>query len=197
MFGDIIDTLVAVLRESDVVVSEKMAVCTISTDETQTVNTTLPAIAVGIEDSMGADVFIGGAVKDRLRIKLCVMTNLTNYSWSADGGLQAKIISYGHRVRNVIERAKCAGKFDELQRKYNLWPLYKGFKTYQRIAMKNEFQAEVSIAEVVYETTVLDSGLHAEQHPTAQVEKGIIRGYSGTEQDQQTEIPVDNTAANE
>lgn len=193
MFGDIVDTLVAVLRESDIVASEKMAVCVISKDETQTVNTTLPAIAIGFEDSMGADVFIGGAVKDRLRIKICVMTNLTNYSWSGDKGLQAKILSYGHRVRNVIETAKGDGKFDELQKKYNLWPLYKGFKSYQRIAMAKDFQMEVSVAEVVYETTVFDIGLYADQHPTAQVEKGVIQGYSGTEQDQTTKLPIEIT----
>lgn len=191
MFGDIVDTLVAVLRESDIVASEKMAVCVISKDETQTVNTTLPAIAIGFEDSMGADVFIGGAVKDRLRIKICVMTNLTNYSWSGDKGLQAKILSYGHRVRNAIETAKGAGKFEELQKKYNLWPLYKGFKSYQRIAMAKDFQMEVSVAEVVYETTVLDLGLYTGEHPTAQVEKGVIQGYSGTEQDQTTKIPIE------
>lgn len=193
MFGDIVDTLVAVLRESDIVTSEKMAVCVIAKDETQTVNTTLPAIAIGFEDSMGADVFIGGAVKDRLRIKICVMTNLTNYSWSGDKGLQAKILSYGHRVRNAVEMAKGAGKFDELKAKYNLWPLYKGFKSYQRIAITKDFQTEVSVAEIVYETTVFDLGLYAEQHPTAQVDKGVIRGYSGTEQDQETKIPIEET----
>lgn len=111
MFGDIIDRIIQVLRNSQVVIANKMSVCVISSDETQTVNTPLPAIAVGVEDSNNADVFIGGAIKDRLRIKLCVLVDLTNYSWSADKQFQASLISLGHGVRNAVEKAKTAGDF--------------------------------------------------------------------------------------
>lgn len=189
MFGDIIDTFIQVLRNSEVVTTEKMSVCVISSDEAQTVNTPPPAIAIGIEDSLNADVFIGGAVKDRLRIKLCVMVNISNYSWTKDRDFQANLISLGRRTRNAIERAKSKGEFVELQRKYNLWPIYKGFKTYQRISTREALNADVMVNEIIYESTVLDMDLLRENNPTEEIKKLKIKGFSGTKQDQTTELP--------
>lgn len=193
MFGDIIDRIIQVLRNSQVVIANKMSVCVISSDETQTVNTPLPAIAVGVEDSNNADVFIGGAIKDRLRIKLCVLVDLTNYSWSADKQFQASLISLGHGVRNAVEKAKTAGDFLELQQKYNLWPIYQGFKTYQRISTKDTFNTEVMVCEVMYESTVFDLDLARESRPTEDVEKVKIKGFTGTDQDLTTELPIVTT----
>lgn len=190
MFGDIIDTFIQVLRKAEVVVAKKMSVCVISSDETQTVNTPLPAVSVGVEDSNNADVFIGGAIKDRLRIKLCVLVNLSNYSWTKDNQFQADLISLGHGVRNAIEKAKTAGEFLALQQKYNLWPLYQGFRTYQRISTKDTFNTEVMVCEVQYESTVFDLELARESRPTEAVEKVEITGASGTDQDLTTELPI-------
>ena len=167
MFGDIIDRIIQVLRNSQVVIANKISVCVISSDETQTVNTPLPAIAVGVEDS--------------------------NYSWSADKQFQASLISLGHGVRNAVEKAKTAGDFLGLQQKYNLWPLYQGFKTYQRISTKDTFNTEVMVCEVMYESTVFDLELARESRPTEEVEKVKIKGFTGTDQDLTTELPIVTT----
>ena len=92
-----------------------------------------------------------------------------------------------------MEKAKTAGDFLGLQQKYNLWPIYQGFKTYQRISTKDTFNTEVMVCEVMYESTVFDLELARESRPTDEVEKVKIKGFTGTDQDLTTELPIVTT----
>lgn len=188
MFGDIINTLILVLRKSQVVTENKMSVCVEGSDEESTVNTPLPAIAIGVEDSQDADVFIGGAVKDKLKLKLSVIVNLSNYSWTNDNFRQAKLISLAQGVRNAIELARKKGEFAELETKYDFFALYKGFETGVRSATRNEIKVEVSITILKYDITVLDKGLLSAMNPTQTVSEVDLTGFSGTAQDKTTII---------
>lgn len=186
------DILIKTLRGDKTLKSAKVSVLAVSVDETQTVNTPLPAVAIAFDESMDAEVFIGGMVKDKLSIRLCVMVDLTNFSWSQDGSEQSRMMSLAHSVRNAVEKAKGTKVFDELYKKYDFFPIYQGFKTYQRIGMRNEFQKEISVVEIVYQTTMLDKSLYAETNPTCTVEQVDITGYSGSDSDLTTSIKVKN-----
>ena len=107
--------------------------------------------------------------------------------------LRPSVHALGHGVRNAVEKAKTAGDFLGLQQKYNLWPLYQGFKTYQRISTKDTFNTEVMVCEVMYESTVFDLELARESRPTEEVEKVKIKGFTGTDQDLTTELPIVTT----
>lgn len=189
MYGEVIDAVIGELRKSRRLASAKLSMVAISTDETQTVNTPLPAVAVGFEESMGADVFIGGAIRDRLNLRLCVMVDLTNFSWSPDSNEQARLLSLGHLVRREFEQAKTSRSFDDLYRRYDFFPLYRGFKTYQRIAMRNDFRKEVSIFELVYQTTMIDKQAAADCRRMQTVENVDITGFTGGEDDLTTHLP--------
>lgn len=192
MFGEVMDIIVKTIRGAKELKPAKLSVIAITTDETQTVNTPLPAVAVAFEESMNADVFIGGMIRDRFNIRICVMADLTNFSWSADGGEQAKLLSLAHSVRNVIEKAKATKAYSELYAKYDFYPLYKGFRTYQRIAMRNDFKKEISVIELVYQTTMLDKCLKADMNPTCTVEQVDIARHYGLASDLTTSITVNN-----
>lgn len=189
MYGDVIDTFVDVLRSSQVAIKNKMAVCVVASDESETVNTTLPAIAVGIEDSENANVFIGGAIADKMNIKLSVMVNLNNSSWTADNKIQSYTITLASKVRNAIELARNDNKFAILQQKYDFCPLYKGFKTFTRVAMRDDFQEEVLVIQLLYVSTVFDKELHTKVNPSAVAKEVDLTGFSGTNQDNVTIIP--------
>lgn len=186
------DILIKTLRGDKALKSAKVSVLAVSVDETQTVNTPLPAVAIAFDESMDAEVFIGGMIKDKLSIRLCVMVDLTNFSWSQDGSEQSRMMSLAHSVRNAVEKAKGTKVFDELYKKYDFFPIYQGFKTYQRIGMRKEFQKEISVVEIVYQTTMLDKSLYAETNPTCTVEQVDITGYSGSDSDLTTSIKVKN-----
>lgn len=189
MYGDIIDAFVQSLRRSAVVTQNKIAVCVVASDEMGTVNTTLPAIAIWVEDSDDADIFIGGAIKDKINLKLAVMTNLNNYSWTTDNNMQMNLMSLSKKVRDAIEIAKSNGEFACLADKYDFMPLYRGFKTYQRIGMRKEFKEEVSIAELRYSSTVFNKELMDCVSQTEEVEKVIIADIDDETNKMTTTIP--------
>lgn len=192
MYGEVIDTVVKVIRGSRELRPLNISVVAISTDETQVVNTPLPCVAVALEESMNADVFIGGLIKDKLNLRLCVMVDLTNFSMTPDGNEQAKLLSLARRVRSAIEKAKQGPLFNKLYCEFGFFPIYQGFKTYQRVGVQKELRKEISVIEIVYQTTMLDKALHAEKNPTCTVEQVDVTGYSGGDSDLTTSIKIKN-----
>lgn len=165
MYGDIVDTLISVLRASTIAKAENMSVCVCpDEDDEGVVNMPVPSISVNIDDSPNATVYIGGAIQDKLNITISVMVDLSNYSWSKDGGLQAKILSFARGIRNAIETAKADGSFQTLKQKYCFWPLYQGFKTYRRLALKNLQKRYVLDVQLKYQSVVLDKELSDSLH---------------------------------
>lgn len=184
MFGDVIDRLVFVLRTLDVVNKEAISVVLVANDEDGTVNTNLPAVALSIKDSNNSTTYIGGAIQDRLNIELSVIVNLTNFSWSGDSKVQAKVISIAHRFRDELMLAQKAGMFLCLKNKYDFYLRYNGFTTFTRIAVRKTMQEEVLVVQLKFSTPILDKCLQLSMNKTEKVDKEVIQ-YENLE----TKIP--------
>lgn len=189
MYGEIIDTIITGLRSTQVAKSKKIPVVMTSDDEEGTVNTTLPAIAVTVMNSDNAQVYIGGLIEDRIEIQLAVLMDLTNYSWSKDKSVQSNIITLGSEIRNAFEHLKNSDNFVKMRELYNFNPMYRGFKTYKRVAMRENFKKEVTVFELKYTTSVVDKGSKFNYFGEEPVSKVEIKDGSDARGKRVTTIP--------
>lgn len=160
MYGEIINAIVTGLRSTPTAVKNKVAVLLTGDDEEQTVNTTLPAIAITVLNSDNAQVYIGGLIEDRVDIQLAVILDLTNQSWSRDNSTQANGLTIASSIRNDFERLKLTDEFKQLRDKYNFNPIYHGFQTFKRIAIREQEQKSVVVFELKYQSSVVDRGAY-------------------------------------
>lgn len=190
MYGDIINAIVAGLRSTPTVVKNKVAVLLTGDDEEQTVNTTLPAIAITVMNSDHAQVYIGGLIEDRVDIQLAVIVDLTNQSWSRDNSTQASVLTIASEVRNAFEHLKLTDAFKELRDKYNFNPLYHGFRTFKRIAIREKEQKSVVVFELKYQSSVVDKGAYiGRPYGTADVEQIDIHDITDGYENRVTHLP--------
>ncbi|MEG0899022.1 MAG: hypothetical protein RSF40_04845 [Oscillospiraceae bacterium] len=128
------------------------------------VNTALPAVSVSLQNSMDAQVFIGGLICDRVKIYVSVIIDLENFALSTDNNWQVSTIDLSNSIRGYVEKCKQDGTFNILKQKYDFFPLYKGFDTYQTTAFRKEVGTEVMILELEYNCNVADKELYAATH---------------------------------
>lgn len=190
MYGEIINAIVAGLRSTPTVVKNKVAVVLTGDDEEQTVNTALPAIAITVLNSDNAQVYIGGLIEDRVDVQLAVILDLTNQSWSRDNYTQANGLTIASSIRNDFERLKLTTEFKKLRDKYNFNPLYHGFQTFKRIAIREQEQKSVVVFELKYQSSVVDRGAYlGDAYGSANVEAIDIIDATDNYEYRQTHLP--------
>lgn len=190
MYGEIINAIVAGLRSTPTVVKNKVAVVLTGDDEEQTVNTALPAIAITVLNSDNAQVYIGGLIEDRVDVQLAVILDLTNQSWSRDNSTQANGLTIASSIRNDFERLKLTTEFKKLRDKYNFNPLYHGFQTFKRIAIREQEQKSVVVFELKYQSSVVDRGAYlGDAYGSANVEAIDIIDATDNYEYRQTHLP--------
>lgn len=192
MLGDIIDAFIKSLRKAPVVVNDKVAVRVVTDDGRGIINTTLPCVAVSVNNSPNANVHIGGLIMDKVEISFSIIANFNDQTAASFNEQQKKTLNLAMKIRSYIEQNKQGSDFTELIQKYNFYPMYRGFRTYTTQAFDKEIGTSVSVVELQYETRVVDRALYADMHQTEDLEQVTITDTTDSRDDRETIIPPSN-----
>lgn len=174
MLGDIIDAFVKSLRKAPVVMKGKVAVRAVTDDGKGIINTVLPCVAVSVDNSPRADVHIGGLVMDKVAISFSIIANFNDQTAASFNEQQRKTLNLAMQVRSHIEKSKQGEDFAELTRKYNFYPVYRGFRTYTTQAFDREIGTSVSVVELQYETRIVDYATYDELHHSEELQEVTV-----------------------
>lgn len=188
MWGDILNSFVTAIRSASFVKEYDLNVCVVRNDGRDVVNTTLPCVAISMQDNPSPRVFIGGLIEDIIDVQLSIIVDDNNMSLSPDNGFQVKMLNLPHKIRNFIEENKQSQYFQELIDKYEFFPLYDGFRTYQTTAAMKDMEKAVFVCEIRYKCRVVDHELYETLNPTAQLNEVIITDSTDNRTDRTTTI---------
>ena len=166
MFGDILSAFVNAIRKAPFTKEYDLNVCLVRNDGRDIVNTTLPCVAVSMQDNPNPRIFIGGLIEDIVDIQLSVIANYDNMGLSPDNNHQIKMLNLPHKVRNYIEEIKQSKYFKSLIHDFEFFPLYDGFRTYQSVASMNAMEKIVFVCEIKYKCRIVDKRLHDKLNPS-------------------------------
>ena len=188
MWGDILNAFVETIRSAPFIKEYDLNVCIVRNDGRDVVNTTLPCVAVSMQDNPSPRVFIGGLIEDIIDVQLSIIVEYNNMSLSADNGFQVKMLNMPHKIRNFIEENKQSKYFQNLVDKHEFFPLYDGFRTYQTTASMKNMEKAVFVCEIRYKCRVADKHLNEITNPTQNLQEITITDSTDRRTDRTTTI---------
>lgn len=119
---------------------------------TMIVDTALPAIVVQVMGDNGeGNVFIGGSIRQYFDLILYVLTPVNNYSFTMDGGFQAKMLDLSDEVIRCMERTTA---FDELRTEHDFNIQFDRMDTETTYGTRGSNTVTVEVHKVVYKGSV-------------------------------------------
>ena len=188
MWGDILNAFVETIRSAPFIKDYDLNVCIVRNDGRDVVNTTIPCVAISMQDNPDPRVFIGGLIEDIIDVQLSIIVDYDNMSLSKDNGFQVKMLNLPHKIRNYIEQNKQGQYFQDLIDKYEFFPLYDGFRTYQTVASMKSMEKSVFVYEIRYKCRVVDKELHNDMNPVQQLEEILLTDSTDGRVDRTTSI---------
>lgn len=116
------------------------------------VDTPLPAIAIHVSGNDGhGNTYFGGGIRFYFDLELYVITPITNYSFTPDGGTQAKQLDIMEDVVRCMEQTK---DFDVLRQKHDWNMQYDRTDTETTYATQGAMSITASVQKIVYKCDV-------------------------------------------
>ena len=116
------------------------------------VNTPLPAVVVHINGIDGeGNTYLGDGIRQYFELELLYLCDVPNYTFSDDGGLQAKRLDLSDEVIRCIELTT---ELDEVKRKHDLNMQFDRMDTETTYGTKGALSVTVDVHRIVYKCDV-------------------------------------------
>lgn len=152
MVGYIQDAVAAALKEWPALKAANIVPVRPNEGDSIVVNTSLPAIIVHVvgEDGDG-NTFIGGGIRQHFMLELWTLIDIPNYSFSNDGGVQAKKLDVSDDVIRCVEHPDFV---KDVKQVHDLHMHYDHMATETTHGSKGSLAVTIDAHKVIYKCSV-------------------------------------------
>lgn len=167
MVGYISDAVAKALKNWDALREADIIPVRSTEGDSIVVDTPLPAVVIHVRGDEGeGNTFFGGGIRQYFELELQALLPITNFTFSADGGKQGKMLDISDEVIRCIERTTL---LDEVKANHDLNLQFDSMETETAYGTSGAMTVTIDVHKIVYKGSV-EFDLYGKTKPTIDAE---------------------------